>query len=136
MKNINYSQCTMPIECTTIEIKKHNEYFVEEKVKHAVHAMCAFILIDSGVTLEQVLSENRKKEIKEMRHICIYLTREFFNLKFKQISTVFSKDHSTCIHSVKTVISFRNSYKKYNSMIIETEEKVTAYLTATKNEKE
>ncbi len=56
------------------------------------------------VTLEQLKSKTRKKEIALARQFAMYLTKEYTDLPLKAIGWHFGKrDHSTVIHACKVV---------------------------------
>jgi chromosomal replication initiator protein DnaA len=74
------------------------------------------------VTLEQLKSKTRKKEIAVARQFAMYLTKEYTDLPLKAIGWHFGKrDHSTVIHACKVVpikMEQEESYKKTFDEII------------------
>lgn len=74
------------------------------------------------VTLEQLKSKTRKKEIALARQFAMYLTKEYTDLPLKAIGWHFGKrDHSTVIHACKVVplkVEQEESYKKTYDEII------------------
>ncbi len=74
------------------------------------------------VTLEQLKSKTRKKEIAVARQFAMYLTKEYTDLPLKAIGWHFGKrDHSTVIHACKVVpikVEQEESYKKTFDEII------------------
>ena len=55
-----------------------------------------------GVTREEILSENRKKEIATARHITVYLIRRITDMSFKNMAKILhKKNHTTCLNSFK-----------------------------------
>lgn len=74
------------------------------------------------VTLEQLKSKTRKKEIALARQFAMYLTKEYTDLPLKAIGWHFGKrDHSTVIHACKVVpmkVEQEESYKKTFDEII------------------
>ncbi len=57
-----------------------------------------------GVTVENVLSRCRKKEVSEARHIYCKIMKAEFNYSLKSIGeTIGNRDHTTVIHSIETV---------------------------------
>lgn len=106
---------------------------VPRYIKTLVHGVCIICLNESNITLEQILSDSRNEKITDQRHICIYTIRLFFpNIKYKQLATIFNRDHSTCMHSVSTVEDLRSTYKLYDAMISQIEDRVILYLTSNK----
>lgn len=57
-----------------------------------------------SVTIEDILSKSRKKEVSEARHIYCKIMKSEFNYSLKSIGeTIGKRDHTTVIHSVNTV---------------------------------
>ena len=57
-----------------------------------------------GLTLNDLISPTRKREITVPRQIAMYLTRELTGMSLPQIGSVFGgRDHTTVMHSCKTV---------------------------------
>ena len=81
-----------------------------------------------GVTKEEILSENRKKEIAYARHIVTYLIKELTDMSYPKIAKLLNrKNHSTCISSFNQVedhLKTDNSYAaEVNSLRKEIEKK-------------
>ena len=71
-----------------------------------------------NVTLEDLMSPRRNQEIAYPRHLACYLCREMTGSSFPHIGTFFDRDHSTIMHSVRSI-------KK----LLETDDKVAAEIT-------
>lgn len=57
-----------------------------------------------GVTIEDILSKSRKKEVSEARHIYCSIMKSEFSYSLKTIGqTISDRDHTTVIHSLNTV---------------------------------
>lgn len=53
-----------------------------------------------GITVEQLVGQNREKRIVQVRHIAMYLARELTNNSFPAIGEAFGKrDHTTVMHA-------------------------------------
>lgn len=81
-----------------------------------------------GITKEEILSENRKKEIAFARHIVTYLIKELTDMSYPKIAKLLGrKNHSTCISSFNHVEDQLKSDSKYaaevNSLRKEIEKK-------------
>ena len=81
-----------------------------------------------GVSREDILSENRKKEIAYARHITTYLIKELTDMSYPKIAKLLGrKNHSTCISSFNYVddhLKSDNSYAaEVNSLRKEIEKK-------------
>ena len=81
-----------------------------------------------GVSKEEILSENRKKEIAFARHIVTYLVKELTDMSYPKIAKLLGrKNHSTCISSFNHVEGQLKTDSKYaaevNSLRKEIEKK-------------
>ena len=81
-----------------------------------------------GVSKEDILSENRKKEIAYARHITTYLLKELTDMSYPKIAKLLCrKNHSTCISSFNLVDDHLKSDTAYaaevNSLRKEIEKK-------------
>lgn len=57
-----------------------------------------------GVTVPQILSRIRKREVVEARHIFCTIMKKEFDYSLKSIGEMVSgRDHTTVIHSINTV---------------------------------
>ena len=71
-----------------------------------------------GVTLVDLTGPTRKREITLPRQIAMYLTREMTGMSLPQIGDVFGgRDHSTVLHSCKTVESNTKSQPGMKSIV-------------------
>ena len=72
----------------------------EEPVSMKVDKVFTAIKRHYNVTKEEILSENRKKEIAAARHITVYLIRKFTDMSFPNMAKILNKkNHTTCINS-------------------------------------
>jgi len=81
-----------------------------------------------GVTKDEILSENRKREISYARHIVTYLIKELTDMSYPKIAKLLGrKNHSTCINSFNHVEGQLKTDSKYaaevNSLRKEIEKK-------------
>lgn len=57
-----------------------------------------------GITVEQLVEQNREKRIAHVRHIAMYLARELTSSSFPAIAEAFGKrDHTTVMHAYRKV---------------------------------
>ncbi len=54
-----------------------------------------------GVSVEDILSDKRKKEISSARRCTMYVVREILGLSYPKIAAIFNKDHSSVIYAIK-----------------------------------
>lgn len=63
-----------------------------------------FIASKYHISVKQLDSNSRTKQIVYPRHIAIYLTRQLLKLSFEQIADLYNKkDHTTIINSIKKI---------------------------------
>ena len=55
------------------------------------------------ISKEDIYSKKRSSDIALARHVCVYLLRKLSDMPYKQIGRLFSKDHSTIMHSFSTI---------------------------------
>ncbi len=83
-----------------------------------------------GVTVEQVESSSRKKQIALARQVAMYLARKLGNFSFPKIAASFNRnDHTTVMHAVNKVEELRNQNQEINQVILELEERLNSLLT-------
>jgi len=71
-----------------------------------------------GLSLSEMTGATRKREITVPRQIAMYLTREMTGMSLPQIGTVFGgRDHTTVLHSYKTVESNLKTNDGMRSMV-------------------
>lgn len=72
----------------------------EEPVSMTVDKVFTAVKRHYGITREEILSENRKKEIANARHITVYLIRKITDMSFPNLAKILNKkNHTTCISS-------------------------------------
>ena len=76
----------------------------DEPVAITVDKVFAAIKRHYNVSREEIMSQNRKKEIAAARHVFVYVLRKLTDMSFHNIAGVINKkDHSTCINSYQTI---------------------------------
>lgn len=63
----------------------------------------------TGIPVDEISEEkakNRKREVVLPRQIVMYILKSHYNMTFKQVGREFGKDHTTAIHSFRTVKDF------------------------------
>tara|TARA_Y100001937_G_scaffold23697_2_gene33785 strand:+ start:521 stop:868 length:348 start_codon:yes stop_codon:yes gene_type:complete len=66
-----------------------------------VDNMCELIADYTGINKELIRHKTRKREFVLARQIIYAILRKHYNLSLNQIGGLFSKDHSTIIHSLE-----------------------------------
>ena len=78
-----------------------------------------------GLTIEQVESKSRMKNIANARNIAIYLCRKYLSLPFLKIGFEFgNRDHSTIKSSHDRVVKLMKEDNKYQEAIAQLESKI------------
>ncbi len=72
-----------------------------------------------GVSLEEIKSKKKTDAVANARHVAIYIIRKLTDKSFKEIGSIFSRDHSTVMAScdrvetmIKTMIKMDSDIKK------------------------
>ena len=69
-----------------------------------------------GVTVTEILSRGRKREVCDARHIFCAVMRKEFSYPLKSIGEMVSgRDHTTAIHSIQT---FNDRYKTEEGLVV------------------
>lgn len=63
---------------------------------------------DCNVTVEDILSDTRRKPVAEARHILAYLGDQMFGLGSAEIGRQIGRDHATILHSFEYVLKRNN----------------------------
>jgi chromosomal replication initiator protein len=71
-----------------------------------------------NITVEDLVSHNRRKEVVEPRQIAIYLLRDISDLSYPYIGEKLGRDHTTAIHSYEKINSEINRNPALNQKIL------------------
>jgi len=71
-----------------------------------------------NVSIEDIVSHNRRKEIVEPRQIAMYLLREISELSYPYIGEKMGRDHTTAIHSYEKINQEINRSPALNQKIL------------------
>lgn len=124
--NFHAIQSLPPNAIITAEfVKKYvaNQNIIAPKLnvinpKAIINSICKWY----GVKEEFVVGKTRIQEISNVRHICMYILREKYNMCFKEIGTYFSnRDHTTVMSAVEKItkqIDKDDDLKKYINEIL------------------
>ena len=74
-----------------------------QPVKVTVDKIVSKVSQKYSVDIDDIYSKKRASDITKARHICVYLMRKLSDMAYKQIGSVFKKDHSTIMHSYETI---------------------------------
>ena len=91
-------EITMDIVENVIKVYEDNSHkFVNENT--IIKAVSEYY----GVSIDDIMSDKRPKEIAETRQITMYLLREILGLSHLKIGKILNKDHTTVMHGIKKV---------------------------------
>lgn len=88
-----------------------------EKIKRVgIARIISFIVVYQNVSISDVMSKKRNREIAETRQIIVYFL-SLKNLTWKRIGSYVGHDHACAIHSRNSIENFMFSYKFYYAKI-------------------
>ena len=70
------------------------------------------------ISVEDLMSHNRRKEVVEPRQIAIYLLRDISELSYPYIGEKLGRDHTTAIHSYEKINQEINKNQALNQKIL------------------
>jgi len=103
IKEISYWSAPDVIE------NKYNNNIDEKKIKSLIKYGCK----NHSITILQLQSKKRNREIVECRHEIFYILHKVYKVRSIKVGSLFNRDHSTVLHSCKTVSNFIEIDKKY-----------------------
>ncbi len=71
-----------------------------------------------NITIQDIISRNRRKEIVEPRQIAMYLLRDICDLSYPYIGEKLGRDHTTAIHSYEKINRESNQDPALNQKIL------------------
>jgi chromosomal replication initiator protein len=78
-----------------------------------------------GISIEQIKSKTRKREIVQARQISMYFAKQLTKASLKNIGMYFGgRDHSTVIHACQTVNDLIDTDKKFKSDVEELSKRI------------
>lgn len=66
---------------------------------------------------DDVTSKSRRRELVEVRYICISLIKNYTNLTLFKIGRIFDRDHSTIIHAINTVNDLSETDREFKEKV-------------------
>lgn len=65
------------------------------------------LALDTGVSVSEIIGRDRSARITLIRHIAMWLLRNFTPMSYPEIGRIFGRDHTTVICAVKRVEKLR-----------------------------
>lgn len=84
---------------------KINDSKIEEIIK--------YVSTEHNITIFELTSKSRKRNIVTCRHEISYILHKVYKVNSSKVGSLFNRDHSTVLHSCKTVSNFIEIDKKY-----------------------
>ena len=84
---------------------KINDSKIEELIK--------YVSRENNITIFELTSKTRKREVVTCRHEISYILHKVYKVNSSKVGSLFNRDHSTVLHSCKTVSNFIEIDKKY-----------------------
>ncbi len=75
-----------------------------------------------NISIEDIVSHNRRKEVVEPRQIAMYLLRDISDLSYPYIGEKLGRDHTTAIHSYEKINQEINRNQSLNQKILQIKE--------------
>ena len=104
LKKILFYQDKKQVEIT----EKAAEEIIEKSIQTLVRRVSDSQILKSvaeffDITIEDLVSHNRRKEVVEPRQIAMYLLRDISELSYPYIGEKMGRDHTTAIHSYEKI---------------------------------
>ena len=84
------------------------------------------VCIGEGLDPSEIHVKDRYNEIKEVRQIIMYFARKMTNKSWKLIAGYFNLDHSTGMHSFKTIQNLIDTDRQFRERMIRHENRLKA----------
>ena len=121
------AQATMNKKAITLDLtetmidKLVNSNQRELSINEIQKAVCSYFCL----TLENMLSKGKKREIVQARQIAMYLSRRMTKSSLSSIGAqIGGKDHATVLHSYKTVCNLMDTDKHFKQHVLAIEKKL------------
>ncbi len=119
-KLVAYSRLTRntPITLDIAAEQLQNMIYPDKPHEVTIQMIVEVVCDHYGISIEQMLSANRSKDISDPRMIAMYLARELTNASQQQIGAFLGKrDHATVIHGIKKIEQRIKEDETLNSQI-------------------
>ena len=106
----------LAITCTLITItwiaipiiKDNRPNNMKEKIEHDINRIIDTVSTVTGITVQEIKGTSRKREIVIARQVAVYVIHQKYfgkgyGVTWQRLGKSVCRDHSTAIHSVKTV---------------------------------
>jgi chromosomal replication initiation ATPase DnaA len=104
-------------------IKRQNLVYFKsnELINEIMNCVCEFF----SVTKEQIEGKRGKGILPWARHVFNYMCKKYSRLTLKGIGDLINRDHTTVMHSLKTVQGNMDSYPEYKEQVLFIDNKIS-----------
>ena len=98
------------------------EYKSETPKIYTVDEIKTYVCDFFGISVEDLMSQKRTKEISYARQLAMYICRTLLDLSLPKVGKSFDRDHATALHAIKKIeqsIKINNNVKNDYSDIIQ-----------------
>ena len=81
------------------------------------------VLINNNVKRSELMSKKRQSEIKNARHIAMYLAYKYTEFPLVRVGEHFGRDHATVVHARKRIKEAKEGYDKKLLELLKASEK-------------
>ncbi|MDO8536837.1 MAG: chromosomal replication initiator protein DnaA [bacterium] len=125
LKKVLFYQEKMRVEITD----KVAEEIVERSIQSLSRRVSDDQILKSvaeffNISIEALVSHNRRKEVVEPRQIAMYLLRDISELSYPYIGEKMGRDHTTAIHSYEKINQQANRNPNLNQKILQIKEMI------------
>ena len=72
---------------------------------------------DSGIPVSLIMSDSRKREVVEQRHLIAYFAKEYTSSSLERIGEYFGGDHCRALHSIRVVNNLIETDKDFENKV-------------------
>ena len=95
----------VPIDLELAEYALRDIVFPDSKKTVTPEFIIALVADHYDISVEEILSQKRDKQIAVPRQIAMYISRRYTDLSQNEIADAFKRDHATVIHAIKKISS-------------------------------
>jgi len=81
------------------------------------------VLINNNVKRSELMSKKRQSEIKNARHIAMYLAYKYTEFPLVRVGEYFGRDHATVVHARKRIKDAKEGYDHELNELLQASEK-------------
>jgi len=87
----------------TIELARQEIQVKEKTLTHSIRPLLVDVANSFQISVENLLSHNRRKDYSLARHVAMFILREKENMNIMKIAELFGRDHSSIIYACEKI---------------------------------